>query len=355
VIHHWNNITEVQKLVPSVLIPGVIEENIYRAPMLAMPMPVAWTPGKTIKFNRELSEPKDDVRPVDIGDQLSWSSSVTYQAVEVTLKRRYIQRILDTFIADVYGTVNDYEARILQECKKALYVDLNEQIVYGDLTYGDTASGLEFDGMHAWVEGTGSEAIVTTGTGVNYDGEEEVLNLGKMRDWLDSMKLGVDMLYMPFIVNRRLSAALMEAGLNNAYSRTTSTVLGQIQFGINEVGKRVMFWDNIPIVPTDYLVAEEGDTGMGSDARAAHTAGTANYSIFAVKFGNVYNGEGGLMYGFGATNMAGEMYKVVMKDDLENYDADGLRLVAYGAPLLGSKYGLGRYTDIIDGDVVISA
>ena len=351
-IHHWDSISQVQKLGQSVLIPGVIEENIYRNPMLAQNMPVAWTPGLTIKFNRELSEVKDDVRPIDIGTQLSWSSSVTYQAVEVTLKRRYIQRILDTFIADVYGTVNDYEAQILQECKKGVYVDLNEQIVYGDLTYGDSASGLEFDGMHAWVEGTGSEALVTSGSGVNYDGEEAGLNLNKLRNWIDSMKLGVNILYMPFRLSTRLSAALMEAGFNNTTSRTTSTVLAQIQYGQNEQGKRIMFWDGIPIVPSDYMVAEQANTGQGSDARAARTSGDNQYSIFAVKFGNVYQGDGGLMYGFGATDMAGEMYKLVMKDDLENYDADGLRLVSYGATLLGSKYGLGRMCDIEDVDVI---
>lgn len=353
-IHHWDSITEVQKLTESVLVPGVIEENIYRGPMLGQPMPVAWTPGQTQKYNRELSEPKDDVRRIDIGDQLSWSSSVTYTQVEVTLKRSYIQRVLDTFVADVYGTINDYRAQKLMECKKAVYVDLNEQIVYGDLTYGDSASGLEFDGMHAWVEGTGSDALATSGTNVNYDGEEAGLNFQKMRPWLSSMKLGVDILYMPFILSNRLSAAVMEAGFNNTTSRTTSTVLAQIQFGVNEMGKRVMFWDGIPIVPSDYMVAEQANTGQGSDARAARSSGDNQYSIFAVKFGNVYMGEGGFMYGFGATNMAGEMYKIVPFEKLENYDGEGLRLVSYGATLLGSKYGLGRMCDIEDVDVIFT-
>lgn len=351
-IHHWDSISEVYKLAQSFLIPGVIEENIYRGPLLGQALPVAWTPGKTIKFNRELGEVKDDVATIDIGDQLSWSSNVTYQAVEVTLKRMYVARILDTFIADVYGTINDYEAQVLQEMKKGLYVTLNDKLIYGDLTYSG-ANG-EFDGMHAWVEGTGSEALVTSGTGVNYDGEGAGLNFVKLRTWVDSMKLGADLLYAPFEITRRLSAAVQEVGFNNTTSRTTSTVMAQIQYGMNDFGKRIMFWDGIPIVPSDYMVAEQENTGQGSNARAKNTSGDKQYSIFAIKFGNVFNGEGGISYGFGATNMAGDLYKLVPFENLEDYDASGLRLVSYGAMLLGSKYGLGRMCDIEDVEVIVT-
>ncbi len=351
-IHHWDSIAEVNKLAQSFLIPGVIEENIYRGPLLGQTLPVAWTPGKTIKFNRELSELKDDVANVDIGEQLTWTSNVTYQAVEVILKRMYIARILDTFIADVYGTINDYEAQVLQEMKKGLYVTLNDRLIYGDLTYSD-GNG-DFDGMHAWVEGTGSEALVTSGTGVNYDGEGTGLNFIKLRTWVDSMKLGIDILYMPYELTRRLSAAVAEVGMNNTQSRTTSTVLAQIQYGVNEMGKRIMFWDGVPIVPSDYLVAEQENTGQGSDARAKRTSGDKQYSIFAIKFGNVFNGEGGLSYGFGATNMAGDLWKLIPFENLEDYDASGFRLVSYGALLLGSKYGLGRYCDIEDVEVIVT-
>ncbi len=212
----------------------------------------------------------------------------------------------------------------------------------------------DFDGMHAWVEGTGSEALVTSGTGVNYDGEGTGLNFVKLRTWVDSMKLGIDILYMPYELTRRLTAAVAEIGFNNTNSRTTSTVLAQIQYGQNELGKRIMFWDGVPIVPTDYLVAEEENTGQGSDARAKNSSSDKQYSIFAIKFGNVFNGEGGLSYGFGATNMAGDLWKLVPFENLEDYDASGLRLVSYGALLLGSKYGLGRMCDIEDVEVIVT-
>ena len=38
-------------------------------------------------------------------------------------------------------------------------------------------------------------------------------------------------------------------------------------------------------------------------------------------------------------------------EDLENWDAGGIRLVSYIAPLLGSKLGLGRIYDVTDAAV----
>jgi len=343
-IHHWNNITEVKKLTQSVLIPGVIEENIYRNPLLMAGMPVAWTPGQSIKYNRELSEPKGDVAPVGIGDQLTWTSSVTYTQMEVELQRRYIQRLVDNFIPDVYGTINNYEATVLGECKKAMFVDLNDQLVYGDTTFN---SG-EFDGLHAWAA---TQAVSTTG-GLNTDGEDEGLNLDKLRIMVDTMKIGIDVLYFPFEIARRLSAGVMELGGEVSGVLTTRAAMSEMSFGINDLGKRVMFYGGVSILPTDYLVAEESDTGDdGTEARGKNAdAGTSDptFSIFGIKFGNIYAGVPGLMYGFGDTAMAGDMYRMELFDKLEDYDAKGIRLVMYGSPLLGSKYSLCRCYDVDD-------
>jgi len=351
VVHHWDTLSEAQKLTQSVLIPGVIEESIYRNPPLALGMPVAWTPGQTIKYNRENATMVGQTAGIDIGDQLSWSSNITYDQKEVTLKRRYVQRIVDNFIPDVYGTINNYEAIVLQECKKGVYVDINDLIIYGDLTY--STSNKEFDGLHAWAAEQGTPA--TSGTGLNYDGESAGLNLSKMRAMIDTMKREVDALLFPFELARRLSASLQEVGGEATGIFTSRGQISQLSYGINDVGKRVAFWDGIPIVPTDYLVAEEDGTGTGSttNARAKYSS-DSTFSIFGIKFGNVYMGEPGLMYGFGATDMAGDMYRVDYFEKLEDYDASGIRVVSYGAVLLGSKYGLCRMFDVDDDDVIIS-
>ena len=62
----------------------------------------------------------------------------------------------------------------------------------------------------------------------------------------------------------------------------------------------------------------------------------------------MFNGEPGLCLGFGNTEMLGQFYKIVTFDDLEDYDAAGIRMVTYIAPLLGSKLCLARIFDIED-------
>jgi len=345
-IGHWNSLTEAQRLTESQLIPGVIEEDIKRNNLLDR-LPVAQARGKTIKWNREVSSIEADVKDIEIGEQLSWSASVTYDPQEVALKRCYVQRVLDNFLPDVYGTINDYEAQMLWEMKKGIVRKLGDKIIYDDISYG---AGLtkEFDGLHAL-------AAVQTGTSLDIDNAEAGLSLDNLRKMLDAMKHGCDILLFPFEIARRLDELYQERGLSYAadYSGATTmyNLMGSITVGWDEAGKRVMFFDGIPIVRTDFLVAENQNVGDGSNLRAKYTADDKQYSVFGIKFGDVFNGEPGLMLGFGNTQMLGQFYKLVMFDELEDYDAGGIRLVNYSALLLGSKLSLGRIFDIEDSAV----
>jgi hypothetical protein len=56
--------------------------------------------------------------------------------------------------------------------------------------------------------------------------------------------------------------------------------------------------------------------------------------------------------GFGNPDMVSSFYKVEYFDKLEDYDAKGLRMITYAAPLLGSKLSLGRIFDIEDVAIV---
>ena len=58
--------------------------------------------------------------------------------------------------------------------------------------------------------------------------------------------------------------------------------------------------------------------------------------------------EPGLTYAYGGTEGLGDFYKLVRFPELEDYDAGGIRLVNYGAVLLGSSLCLGRIADIND-------
>jgi len=314
----------------------VIEEDIYRNNILDR-IPVAQASGKSIKWNRESSVMDADISNIDIGDQLSWSASMTYEQMEVALKRKYVQRILDHFVPDVYGTINNYEAQVLWEMKKGIIRRLGDDIIYDDLTYGTK----EFDGMHAL-------AAVQTGTDLDLE-QSGALSLGNLRKQHDAMKHGVDFCYIPYLIARRIDAAYQEAGLAQLASGTAGT-MGMISYGVDDTGKRITYFDGVPFLRTDFLVSETADTGEGSDARAKSASG--QYTLFNIKFGDVFNGEPGLCLGFGNTQMFGQFYKIVLFDELEGYDAGGIRLVSYIAPLLGSKLCLGRVYDITDAEIV---
>ncbi len=340
-IGHWSSLTQCQKMTQSQLIPGVIEEDIKRNNILDR-IPVAQARGKTIKWLREATVMEADVDSIAIGDELSWSASMTYAEVEATLKRKYVQRRLDAFVPDVYGTINDYEAQVLWEMKKGMVRRIGDDVLYDDLTYGDSASGNEFDGLHAL-------AAVQTGTDLDLDGGSAALSLHNMRLQHDAMKGGIDFTYMPYVIGRRMDEAYQEAGFTSLNTANAST-MGIISYGVDDQGKRVMFFDGVPILRTDFLMKEDLDTGTGSNARNKNTSGV-NWSVFHIKFGDVFDQEPGLGLGFGNTEMLGQFYKIVTFDELEDYDASGIRLVSYISPLLGSKLALGRIYDVTDAAV----
>lgn len=357
---HWANLAAAQKLTQSMKIPGVFEEDIKRNnPLERLTVGQAAHSGLKIEWLRELpaavSAIEAAVTEIDIGEQLSWTEDVDYEEKEMTLRRVYIQRKLDKYIQGIYGTYNNYEARTLLESEKGLKRKLGARIVYADNTYTSTK---QFDGIHALAAENGSPYATTSATTQGYDAKnidnlDVGLSLALMRLLTDEMKHGVDELWAPYEVIRRMDAAYQERGFLMAAANTN--IMAFITMGYNELGKRILFWDGIPLVRTDYLVAEDDDTGTGgsSDARGLYSSGDKVYSIFGVKHGNVLNQEPGLTYAYGGTEGLGDLYKLVRFPELEDYDAGGIRLVNYGALLLGSSLCLGRIFDIQDVAITI--
>ena len=338
---HWKTLEEAQKLTQSLLIPKVMEEDIKRGNLIEkLPVAQAANSGKSIKWNREKTTLESAVEEVAIGGQLSWTEDVEYDEMETELKRCYIQRKLDKFVEAIYGNINNYEAQILLECKKGMLRKLGDKIFYDDITYGST---LQFDGLHAL-------AALEVGTDLDIDMAHAGLQLAKLRILTDTMKHGIDLLVFPYCIARHLDAAYHERGL----VLQNANLLGMMSYEKDAVGKRISVWDNIPILRSDYLVAEQQDTGKGTNARAKYSSGNKMYSIFAIKFGQIMEGEPGLCYAYGGTEGAGDFYKLDLFDKLEDYDAKGMRLVNYSALLLGSSMCVGRIHDIADSAIVIS-
>lgn len=341
---HWKTLAEAQKLTSSTLIPGVVETDIKRNnPLDRIPVAQAANSGTSIKWVREKTLTEDSVTDVDIGQLLVWSEDVEYDEVETELKRQYIQRKLDHFVRDIYGNFTNYRAQVLLEMEKGLKRKIGDKIFYNDLTYGGAK---QFDGLHALA----SENAVTTALNIDQAG---ALSLENLREMTDAMLAGCDEIWVPYPILRRMEAAYEETGFVALASGTAGS-LSLFTRGLSDIGKRLLFWNGIPLVPTDYLVAEEDGTGQthdGGTARAKYTT-TKKYSIFGVKFGNVMERDPGICLAYGGTEGQGDFYKLIAFPELESYDAEGMRIVSYNGVLLGAKFCLGRIFDVEDAAVV---
>lgn len=352
---HWKTLAEAQKLTQSMKIPGVFEEDIKRNnPLERCPVAQGTGTGLKIEWLREKTTTEEAVTEIDIGEQLVWSDDIDYEEKEMTLRRVYIQRKLDKFVQGIYGTYNNYEAQMLLECEKGLKRRLGSRFIYADNTY---TSGKQFDGLHALAYEHGSPYYASDKTQdpKNIDQENAGLSLNYLRLMVDEMKHGCDEILAPFEIIRNLDAAYQEKGFLMAAANTN--LMGFITMGFNELGKRVLFWDGVPITRTDFLVAEQANTGTGvsGNARALYTTGTKNYSVFGVKWGdgNLGGGNPGICFVYGGTEGQGDLYKLVRFPELEDYDAGGIRLVSYGAVVLKSSLCLARIFDIYDTAVTI--
>lgn len=343
VISHWNSITEAQKLTQSTLVPGVINDYVKRNNPIER-LPVALALGSSVKWNRRTSVPVDDIQNVDIGQSLTWTSSQTYTQKETTLKRKAISRLLDAFIADVYGTVNNYEAEELFELKMAMIERLGNDLIYDDETYNTD----EMQGLHAWAA-ENDTAAAADGL-LDIDEGEGALSLANMRTLIDNMKYGIDFFLVPPCLGIRLDAAFMEAG-SASLATASAGNMALLTRGFDQLGMPVLYFAGIPIIRSDYLVAEQVNTGRGSDARAHWSSSTVVYSIFGIKGGDVFRRQPGLTFAFGNPEMVKSFYKLEYWPKMENYDAKGMRLITYTGTLLGSKLCLGRIHDITDAAV----
>ena len=325
---YWLNLAEAQKLTQATLVPGVIEENVRRGGLISL-LPIAQAPGLSIDWVRESVE--RTAAMMSLGAELTWTDNVTYSKQSKTLAGMYDQTPLNKYVQSLYGTRNNYRAITLFGLRKGMIKKWEEQAIYGDLTYGTN----EFDGIHAiGAEGSGD---------LNIDGGETAPSFMSLRKLDDAMKHGIDFYLMPYALVRQMAAYYQEGG------HTAPSLVGSFVWAPSDAGKPVPFWNGKRIIASDYLVAEQANTGAGSDARAARTSGTNMYSIFAIKLGQVMQAEPGLTAAFGGDkNQLGEFFRLEIFDKLEKYDAEGFRMVAYPGLLNGSTMAVGRVYDVTD-------
>lgn len=350
---HWSTLEEAAKLTQSHKIPGVFEEDVKRNnPVERLPVAQAAGTGLKIEWLQELVTSESAVGEAAVGDLLSWSEDITYTERESTLRYVYIQRKLDRYVQNIYGTYNDYKAQLLLECEKGLKRRLGDRIIYADTTYDGTPA--RWDGLHALVaeRGTPNSETVVAYSDLNLDAEDEGLPLSLLRRMIDAMVFGCDEIWVPKQIGIRIDAAYAERGMMlvglGGYTQGGGD-LSLLTRGLNQIGMPVMYWMGIPIVRMDYLVDEQSNTGTGltGNKRAVYDD-DRTFSIFGVKFGNVMEREPGVCFAYGGTEGEGDLYELVTFDNLENYNAGGMRLNSYGTVLLGSTKCLARIHDVDD-------
>jgi len=350
---HWKTLAEAQKLTQSSKIAGVFEEDIKRNnPLERIPVAQAAGTGLKIEWLRENTTTEDEVVEAAVGDQLVWGESVEYTEVESTLRYLYIQRKLDRYVQNIYGTYNDYKAQVLLECEKGLRRKLGDRLIYADTTYGGAPT--QFDGFHALAAERGAPwtTSATTNSKLNMDmGAPAALSLLYLRTMLDAMVFGVDEIWVPPQIGIRLDAAYEEKGITSLVGNMVTNLLTR---GYNDIGKPILFFAGVPIVRTDFLVREQVSTGTGSssDKRGKYSS-TEAFSLFCVRFGNVIEKDPGVCFAYGGTEGAGDLYELWTWDRLEDFNAGGMRLDSYGTVLLGSTKCLGRIFDIADDAIVV--
>lgn len=346
---HWKTLAEAQKLTQSTKIPGVFEEDVKRVnPLEKVAVAQAAGTGLKIEWLQENTTTESAVIEAAVGQQLVWGEDMEYTERESVLRYIYIQRKLDRYVQNIYGTFNDYRAQVLLESEKGLKRRIGDRIIYGDTTYGGTPT--QWDGLHALVaeRGTPNSATVVANSDLNLDNEDAGLKLSLLRRMIDAMKFGCDELWVPSEIGIRIDAAYAERGFyTESRDEPTHGDISLLTRGMNEIGRPIMYFAGIPIIRTDYLVDEESNTGTGatSNKRAVYTS-DRTFSIFGIRHGNVMAKEAGVTFAFGGTENVGDFYEIFTWERLEDYNAGGMRMDSYGTLLLGSTLCLGRIHDV---------
>lgn len=333
IIAHWASLEEANKLTQSTLLAGIIQEVWEEGQMLRR-LPVTQINTPSLKWNREKNLPAADF----IGEleQIPWRSDVEYgDQVEVGLTRVVRQDALDNLRASTYKTPNDYRAVMISQQAKGCMRTIEDNLIYGDRR----VNAKEFDGYHALVATT-----------MTIDGGETALKMTgptSFRALEELVKPRPDFYLMARAIHNRISDAAtfgINTGGTNVYVGSSG-----IAWGVDSFGMRVPSYGGVPMLYSDYMVAEQANTGAVAttrNARSKYVSGTKQYTIFAMRLGPIEDGGVNLIIGDGTGGP--QFFKTVEFAVLEDFDAGGVRLVAYTAQANGSTRSLGAIMDITD-------
>jgi hypothetical protein len=225
---HWANLAEAQKLTEPMFLPGVVQEDIRSGGLLGV-LPVQQVIGQKVRWNRQATQPS--AHRASIGSQLAWEEETTYTQLDRELVIAYKQTALDQFVEGTYNNYNDYGAQQLIEDVDAMVNHINDDIIYGDSTNGQSNEPF---GLHIMAQ-TYGEGLGRDSDEINIDETEAGLSLANLRALEVGMRHGIDFFLFPQEIAVRLDAYTQEAGLS-------TNTFGQISFTSDDLGRRVTHW-----------------------------------------------------------------------------------------------------------------
>ena len=322
IVGHFDSLAEAQKLVQSELLAGVVQE-VFEEGQLLQKLPVTVIDSKSLLYNRESTLPTAAF--YDIHEQIPWMSDVNFTQKEIALKISARQDVLDKFMLKTYKNPNDYRTVVLSTLRKGVMRTIEDKLIYGNV---DTDSA-EFDGVGHLLPAdiAGGEAWATANPQA-YDmgGASAPVTMKVLRELIDAVRPKPSFLLMTRTMRNTLSATAFEKGLVLANTNPLRVVTG----GTDTFGARVDYFDGIPIIISDYLL-DETDNTVNKDT--GNDSGIS--SIWAIRVGSII--DGGLSLVTGGETGGVEFFSMVELDTLEDYDAGGIRLVAYCALAQGSS------------------
>lgn len=291
--------TEAAKLTNDLLLRGVIETIVKESELLAR-LPFMEVTGTSVTYNREATLPAAGF--YDVGD--SWTEATpTFTQVTANLKILGGDADVDNFLQATYADPNDIEAEVIANRSRAvanMYVD-----AFFNSDTGVNPKG--FDGLTKALDGTGQEFAAGANGGQ--------LTLDMMDQMIDLVKPGKpDAIFLSRRTRRKLSSLRRASG-------------NLLETGIDDFGKRALFYDGIPLLVDDHV----------SDTQSQGSSGAVCSSVYAVRFGQ---GEGvlGLEHGGIQIEQVGE---------LETKDATRWRIKWYAGLSVMSMLGVARVKGIL--------
>jgi hypothetical protein len=244
-----------------------------------------------------------------------------------------------------YKTPNDYRAIILAAQTKGCLRTIEDKLIYGD----NGTDSSEFDGighlLRTDIAGSESFAAGTGSQAYDMGGASSPVTIAVLRQLIDRVRPKPTCLLMTRTMRNTLSAVAFEKGL----VLSNATGGGRIAMGVQDFGKRVDYFDGVPIIISDYQGGSFGETDNTVN-KATSTSGIC--SIWALRFGAIEDGGISLVTG-GDTGGGVNLFKMTELQDLEDFDAGGIRLVAYCALAQGSYMSSAVVHSIDENGVIV--